>query len=133
MVATIALVGTVGILAAPAAADPGGAMAASPLEGSSLGVDIAVASPAGAGDGGIDCAGDPVGEHTCDKTGNLTAGPLVIDYEGFNDGTPAAGDYAFSDDVVVEIGGQTTGANVTCSFEGPALSGNPCPVEPVGV
>lgn len=106
-------------LAGPAAADGG----------SSLQVEVTASGPGGQGDGTMDCRGDPVGPHECDKHGNASGGPFQLHYEGFNRGNSAGGPYAFGDNFTFVMAGESFGLNATCTFENGSSGGNPCPVE----
>lgn len=122
-------VSTVVVLLVALAALTGSAVAE---EGSSLEVEVSASGPGGGGGGSMDCTGDPVGEHTCDKEGAMTAGPVSGTYEGYNDGNTAGGPYAFGDDFAFVVFGQEVGIDADCAFEREPPSSDTCTGGPTG-
>jgi hypothetical protein len=85
-------------------------------------------------DGGflsVECTGSPT-EHECDKDGALDAGPVGVDYTGFNDDSFAARSMQFGDHFVVTVAGEEVTVAFTCDLGLEAPDGNPCPVEAPG-
>lgn len=79
------------------------------------------------GEGGFTCTGMPT-DHDCDKGGDMYAGPVTVDYDGYNRGSLEGGEYEFEDRFVV-TDGDGRGAVVVfpCEFQDDAPEDNPCP------
>lgn len=81
----------------------------------------------GGGDGGFTCTGMPT-DHDCDKGSDFDAGPLTVEYDGYNRGSLDGGAYEFEDRFVVTDGdGQGAVVVAPCEFEDDAPEDNPCP------
>jgi hypothetical protein len=77
------------------------------------------------------CTGSPT-EHECDKSGTLDAGPLGIDYEGFNDDSFRNRSSDFGDSFVFTVDGEEYTFSFRCHFTDSPPEDNPCPVDPPG-
>lgn len=75
------------------------------------------------------CIGSPI-DHECDKRGELDAGPVAIDYQGFNNDSVDGRYSRFGDTFVVTIDGEPYTFGFTCEFTDDPPAENPCPVEP---
>lgn len=107
----------------------GGVAAAQDLGDSEVDSNTSVAVNDDGGYFHATCTGSPL-DHECDKRGELDAGPVAVDYEGFNDDS-ADGRYSrFGDAFVVTVAGEQYTFGFTCAFTVEPPSGNPCPVEP---
>ena len=77
------------------------------------------------------CTGSPT-EHDCDKNGTLDAGPVGVDYEGYNDDSFRNRSSRFGDRFVVTVDGEEYTVSFTCEFTDEPPEDNPCPVDPPG-
>ncbi|WP_255198610.1 hypothetical protein [Halorarius litoreus] len=92
---------------------------------------LVVHQAAGAmGDGGwmvIECEGNTTLTHECDKRGELDAGPVSVDYEGYNDANPPGLSGGGGDDVTVSMGNQSATGEFDCDLQTSTLP-QPCTV-----
>lgn len=113
-----------GVLAGAAAADDHGGADDEWTVGFEGEVDVA---DNGGGDGGFTCTGMPT-DHDCEKGSDFYAGPLTVEYDGYNRGSLDGGSYEFEDRfVVTDEDGQGAVVAVPCEFEDDAPEDNPCP------
>lgn len=120
--ATVAvLLVTVGAFATPAAA------IRTTGDSSSLNISIAVQTGYGGGSGSMECTSDGLPSHHCDKEGELTAGPVSVDYDGYNYGNQSEMTGGGGDEVTVNVSGQEATVEFDCDFRAGVPSGNPCP------
>lgn len=104
-----------------------GAAAADPVEEATVEADLNATVDGQGLEGGFTCAGTPT-DHACDKGGTFTAGPLSVDYRGFNGGSLDDESYAFGDTFAVEYDEETLVAGFECEVGTDPEPGNPCPV-----
>ena len=71
-------------------------------------------------------------EHDCDKSGELDAGAVKIDYEGFNNDSLDNRYSRFGDRFVFTVDGEEYTLSFTCDLGDEPPEGNPCPVNPPG-
>jgi len=109
----------------------GGVAAAQDLGDSEIDSNTSVAVNENGGFASVECTGSPI-EHDCDKSGALDAGPLGIDYEGFNDDSFENRSSTFGDRFVITIAGEEFTIAFTCDLGAEAPDGNPCPVDTPG-
>lgn len=107
----------------------GGVAAAQDLGDSEIDSNTSVTVNDEGGYASVECVGSPT-EHECDKSGALDAGPVEIDYEGFNDDSLENRSSNFGDHFVITVGGQQFTVGFTCDIGLEPPEGNPCPVEP---
>lgn len=76
-----------------------------PAPGANVTLDLGVGSSQAGGDALVDCTGDAGLDHYCDKRGNMTLGPLDVDYDGytFGEGDPVATRGGGGDEVTVAV------------------------------
>lgn len=107
----------------------GGVAAAQDLGDSTIDSNTSVTVNDEGGFAHVDCTGSPT-EHECDKSGALDAGPLGIDYQGFNDDSLGDESSNFGDSFVVTVGPEEFTIAFTCDLGSEPPEGNPCPVDP---
>jgi hypothetical protein len=107
----------------------GGVAAAQDLGASEIDSNTSVTVDDQGGFASVECVGSPT-EHDCDKRGALDAGPVAIDYEGFNDDSLEKRSSNFGDTFVITVGDRQFTVAFTCDIGLEAPEGNPCPVEP---
>lgn len=83
----------------------------------SIDLEIDVDADLLAGDLEIDCDGDGIEAHHCDKTGSLDAGPFGLDYVGYNGGVLGDATYELGDEIVLEVDGEEYGIEFDCDTE----------------
>lgn len=104
-----------------------GVAAADPIDEANIGTDVNATVDGQGLEGGFTCVGTPT-DHDCDKGGTFTAGPLSVDYRGFNGGSLDNESYALGDTFVVDAGNETLVAGFECDVGTDPEPGNPCPV-----
>ena len=77
------------------------------------------------------CTGSPT-EHDCDKHGTLDAGPVGVDYEGYNDDSFRNRSSQFGDSFVFTVDGEEYTVSFSCEFTDEPPEDNPCPADPPG-
>lgn len=109
-------------VAAPAADDgssDGGAVDVvvdyTPMENSTVAARTDATSGENGGDGGIECHGT-VADHSCDKGGDLGAGPATVDYDGTNRADPVNTTGGGGDYVTVGGGGESATVGFDCDL-----------------
>lgn len=73
----------------------------------------------GAGNGGwmlVECEGNTNVTHECDKGGELDAGPVSVDYEGYNYANPPGLYGGGGDEVTVTSGNQSASGEFDCDL-----------------
>lgn len=109
----------------------GGVAAAQDLGDSEIDSNTSVTVNDDGGFASVECTGSPI-EHDCDKRGALDAGPVGIDYEGFNDDSFSERSSRFGDHFVITVAGEEFVVAFTCDLGAEAPDGNPCPVDAPG-
>ncbi len=109
----------------------GGVAAAQGVGDSVVDVNTSVEAADNGGFADVECTGSPT-DHDCTKAGALNAGPLGIDYEGFNDDSLAERSMHFGDTFVITVAGETVTIGFTCDIGLETPDGNPCPVDAPG-
>lgn len=95
---------------------------------SSIAVELDVGPENPGGDGGFACTGTPQ-RHECDKGGDLAAGPLTVDYEGYNYADAPGMNGGGGDEFTVAAENRTATAGFDCDLRRETLADGPCAVD----
>lgn len=127
-VAAVALLVALGVLVGPATAgNHSGSDERGADDNSSFSVSTYGHVAGAGGEGSMECTGDPLGAHGCDKGGELDAGPLSVDYDGYNYGDPPGRTGGGGDAFTVEGGDQEATVGFDCDL-GPTPESSDCAV-----